>query len=247
MTAPTMERRFVATELEIRSEGGKPTTLEGYAAKFGTRSQDLGGFVEQIQDGAFTKTVKEADVRAYFNHDRNLPLGRTKSGTLRLSEDRTGLYYSVDLPDTSYAHDLSESIARGDVTQSSFGFRAIQQDWQVTERNQSLRVLQEVRLFDVSPVSEPAYLDTEGLALRAYEAIAVRLDTSVQEVTEAAQAGHLSELLTQDQLEHDSSSSDNDNETQPEPTTELDEAADEIAKALVAKKLDLLARKSIRF
>jgi HK97 family phage prohead protease len=155
------ERRSVDTAFNI-STSASGFTFTGYAAKFDTRSHDLGGFVETIRSGAFGRAIREGqDVRALINHDPGLILGRTASGTLKLAEDSTGLHYEVDAPDTSYARDLSESMQRGDVTQSSFGFRVRQDDWQKEGRGR-LRTLLDVDLTDVSPVTYPAYEDTES-------------------------------------------------------------------------------------
>lgn len=156
-----LERRSVATEFDI-SSSGSVLRFTGYAAKFATRSHDLGGFVETIRSGAFGRAIREGqDVRALINHDPQFILGRTASGTLKLAEDSTGLHYEVDAPDTSYARDLAESMKRGDVTQSSFGFRVREDDWQREGRGR-LRTLLDVDLLDVSPVTYPAYEDTES-------------------------------------------------------------------------------------
>jgi HK97 family phage prohead protease len=156
-----LERRSVATEFDI-TNSGSGFRFTGYAAKFATRSHDLGGFVETIRSGAFGRAIGEGqDVRALINHDPQFILGRTTSGTLKLTEDTTGLHYEVDAPDTSYARDLAESMKRGDVTQSSFGFRVREDDWQREGRGR-LRTLIDVDLLDVSPVTYPAYEDTES-------------------------------------------------------------------------------------
>jgi HK97 family phage prohead protease len=152
--------RTYKDDIEFRFDENEGTrTIEGYAAKFGKWSQDLGGFREIIDRGAFKKTLKEADIRILQNHDSNFVLGRNKSGTAELWEDKTGLRFKVNLPDTSYAKDLVEIMKRGDVTQCSFGFIPIKDEW----RNDfSERVLKEVRLFDASIVTYPAYEDTEA-------------------------------------------------------------------------------------
>jgi HK97 family phage prohead protease len=121
-------------------------------------------FREKISPGAFKKTIKEADVRALFNHNPNFVLGRNKASTLRLSEDQTGLAYEIDLPDTQVAKDLYTSIERGDVSQSSFAFKIVKETR--TEPMKMLEVLplfdiKEMRLFDVSPVTYPAYGETD--------------------------------------------------------------------------------------
>lgn len=168
----TVERRAVGTAFDITNTGDK-WQFTGYAAKFNTRSHDLGGFIETVRNGAFGRALNEGqDVRALINHDSGLILGRTAAGTLKLAEDSTGLHYQVDAPDTSYARDLAESMKRGDVTQSSFTFRVRQDDWQREGRGR-LRTLIDVDLLDVSPVTYPAYEDTESGVLGAARALQI--------------------------------------------------------------------------
>jgi uncharacterized protein len=171
-----LERRSVETQFDI-SSAGNGFRFTGYAAKYATRSHDLGGFVETIRSGAFGRAVREGqDGRALINHDAGLILGRTASGTLKLAEDSTGLHYEVDAPDTSYARDLAESMKRGDVTQSSFAFRTREDDW-AKEGRTVLRTLIDLDLLDVSPVTYPAYEDTESgvTAARAVQLAAGRI------------------------------------------------------------------------
>ena len=175
-----VERRFFGTELRFSTEG----ILSGHAAVFNKWSEQMGFFKEQIAPGAFRKTIQEADVRALFNHDPNYPLGRTTNGTLKLWEDDVGLAYELQLPNTSYAKDLRESIKRGDVTQNSIGMVVVKEKWSTDGKK---RTLLEVRLYDVSPVTFPAYPQTDVSAraavssfspmrlLRARMAIAQRL------------------------------------------------------------------------
>lgn len=157
------ERR-VAGQLSIeqRADGGGPQ-LVGYAAMFNSRSGDLGGFVEQIRQGAFSESVNSgADVRALWNHNDGQVLGRTAAGTLRLAEDNLGLRVEIDPPDTQAGRDALTSIERGDVNQMSFAFRVRPggQDFAEDERGQVVRTLTDVELFEVSPVTFPAYEDT---------------------------------------------------------------------------------------
>lgn len=158
------ERRFYGdAKLEVRRAGTdtKVTTLRGYAAKFDVLSENLGGFREQIAPGAFSDVLNN-DVRALFNHDANAVLGRTTSGTLRIAQDDIGLYYEVDLPDTQAARDLLVSIERGDVNQSSFGFRVAPNGdtWDENDEGTVIRTIKKFgRLCDVSPVTIPAYPD----------------------------------------------------------------------------------------
>jgi len=153
-------RAFPMTGVEIRAGDGEPPKIVGHAAVFNSLSEDLGFFREKIAPGAFAKTIQEADVRALWNHDPNYVLGRTKSGTLKLAEDDKGLAVEIIPPDTQWARDLTESIRRGDVDQMSFGFQVVKEEWE-GDGNNPVRVLKEVKLFDVSPVTFPAYTATD--------------------------------------------------------------------------------------
>jgi uncharacterized protein len=160
-------RNFTATELRAVSDDNGVRHITGYAAVFNSLSEDLGGFREKIAPGAFARAVKEDDVRALWNHNSDNVLGRTKSGTLRLSEDNHGLKIECDPPDAQWVRDLIASIERGDVDQMSFGFVVRRYPdgsrgsmW-VEENGEDIRILTDVELFDVSPVTFPAYPDTE--------------------------------------------------------------------------------------
>src|SRR5688572_2866304 len=116
------EIRTIASPIEVREDGDKPNVLSGYAALFNTETVIGGMFREAVAPGAFRDAMGRDDVRALFNHDANIVLGRTGNGTVRLSEDAVGLRYEVDLPDTQAARDLMVSVRRGDISQSSFAF-----------------------------------------------------------------------------------------------------------------------------
>lgn len=134
--------------------------LVGYAARFNSMSQDLGGFVETIQPGAFTRTLKDADnVMALYGHDDKQVLGRVGAGTLRLSEDDSGLRYELDLPDTTLGSDLGKMVRRGDVTGASFGFHIKDQKWDHSQAP-ARRELLDVVLLEISITAFPAYPQT---------------------------------------------------------------------------------------
>lgn len=184
------ELRTHTEPVELRDGETGPVAF-GYAARFDTLSQNLGGFVERIQPGTFAKTIVEADVRGLFNHDANFVLGRNRSNTLRLTEDGAGLAYEIDLPDTTAGRDVRQLLERGDVTGSSFGFRTITDEWGETEDGFPLRTLQAVALRDVGPVTFPAYTAAEA-GLRS---LAESRHLDLNEVLEAAEANQLGELL----------------------------------------------------
>lgn len=134
----------------------------GYAAKYDKLSQDLGGFFEKLAPGCFND-VMEDDCRCLRNHSDDNLLGRTVSGTLELSLDKTGLYYCCELPDTTAGRDTAESIRRGDMSGSSFQFMVAMDgsDWDF-DGPKPLRTITKIgRLYDVAPVTNPAYLDTD--------------------------------------------------------------------------------------
>lgn len=159
-------RTFQVAELRIDVEEGEEEEvrprIRGHLAVFNSPSKDLGGFREVIAPGAFSKTIQEADVRALYNHDPNFVLGRNKSGTLQMLEDDDGLLVDIDPPDTQWARDLMVSIKRGDISQGSFAFRAVKDKWEKQEDGSVVRVLNEVRLYDVSVVTYPAYQETDA-------------------------------------------------------------------------------------
>lgn len=151
--------------LETTDQGGR--TLVGYASVFNSLSETIPpGFRERVLPGAFAESLKTADVRALVDHEPSLILGRTKPKTLRLLEDEKGLRAEIDLPATSVADDLVESLRRGDIDGMSFGFRVRDQRW-IRDGEESIRELVAVDVFDVSVVTYPCYLDS-SVALRSF-------------------------------------------------------------------------------
>lgn len=159
---PQIERR-TSRNVEFRvSAANEPATIGGYAAVFDSDSEDLGYYCEvreQIDPHAFDSVMASTpDVRCFFNHDPNLVLGRTTAGTLRLSVDARGLVYDCDPPDTQVARDLMVSLRRKDITGSSFGFICKRDQWTDNpDGSVTRRILEFDQLFDVSPVTFPAF------------------------------------------------------------------------------------------
>jgi len=158
----TIERRTLQTRNLAVSES-EPNEIIGYAAVFNQWSEDLGGFREMILPGAFSTALND-DVRALINHDANLVLGRTRSGTLVLTEDEVGLRIKITLPNTQYARDLVEAMRRGDVDQMSFGFAVETDRWYEQDGQTRREIVKVARLYDVSVVTFPAYPQTTAQA-----------------------------------------------------------------------------------
>jgi len=164
-----LERRFATATLEFRdtSDVTSPGTIVGYPIRWGTISHDLGGFRERIARGAFDDTLRSgADVRALFNHDTNMVLGRIANKTLALRDDPSGLKMACLLPDTSVGRDLAALIKRGDIAKMSFAFKCESEDWNDESDPEdpsskiAVRTIRAAKLFDVSPVTSPAYEST---------------------------------------------------------------------------------------
>jgi len=166
------ERRYTPAEMLVEDREGKPPIIAGYAAVFNSLSQELPlaegrTFREVIRPGAFAESLTDgSDVLARFEHTQLL--GRTKNGTLRLTEDHRGLRYAIDPPDTTLGKDVVTLIKRGDIPYSSFAFKVKNggDSWK-REGESLVREIRSVTLIDVAPVAQPAYLATD-VAVRSF-------------------------------------------------------------------------------
>jgi len=187
-TTATLTCRVSHGELAItRNADGAPTGISGYAAVFFREGEpgteyEMGwaNVVERIDRHAFDRAILERhDVRALYNHNENFILGRTSSGTLKLSVDDIGLRYDVDIPDTTWGRDVMESIRRGDLTGSSFSFFIRSELWEERDGKPDLATIKDLDLFDVGPVTFPAY---EGTST------GVRSGVSISDITDRKKA-----------------------------------------------------------
>lgn len=172
----SIELRAMPEKIEVRSDGGK-RTVSGYAARFDVKSGVIAGsFREIIRPGAFRETLaNNADVVLTVNHDGARLLARTKSGTLRLREDKIGLRFEADLPDTSLAKDVGVLVERGDLDSMSFAFTKTRDAWGEDEDGIPLRELLAVNLRDVTITATPAYPDGTSVSVREGEPALVEL------------------------------------------------------------------------
>lgn len=159
------EMRCYSGEVRAEQQSDQPTRIIGYGSVFNSRSEPLWGFREIIKPGAFDDVLSN-DVRGLFNHDPNFILGRSASGTLALSVDERGLQYNITAPDTQMIRDLVIApMLRGDISQSSFAFQVARDgdNWYEDEEGIVIREINKFsRLYDVSPVTYPAYQDADS-------------------------------------------------------------------------------------
>ncbi|MCM1440249.1 MAG: HK97 family phage prohead protease [Roseburia sp.] len=184
-------RMLPMKELRIAEADGGGSIIEGHAAVFDSWSETLGGifpFKEIVRKGAFNESIGKDDIRALFNHDPNYVLGRNRAGTLELVEDDIGLRVRITPPDTSWAKDIQTSIKRGDITQMSIGFIVEDDKWS-TEDGMDVREIRKVQLFDVSPVTFPAYTATDvGVrAMQEYDGYKAEQRNQAEEAERAAE------------------------------------------------------------
>lgn len=161
-------RKFSASE--VRASDNR--TVDGYALVFNSLSENLGGFREQILPEAIANVIERSDIFALFNHDSDKVLARSRygKGSLSLIADDKGLRYSFDAPNTDLGNTLLEFLKRGDIDSSSFAFTVAEDRWEKQDDGMYIRTIVKFdRLFDVSPVFEPAYQATSVKCARFAE------------------------------------------------------------------------------
>lgn len=195
-TNSKFEKRFFEHSLELREnpgdELGSIGEIRGYAAVFDSLSEVLGyweQFREKVAPGAFSASIKDNDVRAFWSHNPDFVLGRTGNKTLTLEEDSKGLSFTLKLPDTQPGRDALTLIKNRTVTGMSFGFTIRAEEWKRGDKgNLPIRTLKDVDLFEVSPVAFPAYpatgVDARSILIpEAVEAMAKEVRSSEIEKT----------------------------------------------------------------
>lgn len=251
----TEERRRLPLStagLAIRADGdGGAERFAGYASVFNSRTA-IGnplrwGFYEEVAPGAFSKTISEGDARMLIDHDTYYVVSRVSAGSLELAEDDKGLAVDSALDSAlSYVGDLKANVRNRNITGMSFGFQVVKDDWQLidievkngedTDTVQAeLRTLREVKLFEVSAVTFPAYDDTEA-GLRAVATALVRRGDSAAIEQRAQYRPELLELLQAIGREPGESTRGADTDTEPAAATRLSRTSvDRRMQALAAR------------
>ena len=159
MNRETRQMRSIASKFETR-ESEEGLYIEGYFSVFNSTYELWPGATESVAPGAFANTLG-GDIRALIDHETRLVLGRNKSGTLELREDSHGLWGRVKInPNDQDAVNLYERVKRGDVDQCSFGFDIVKEDTEVRDDGSVHWTIREVKLYEVSVVTFPAYTET---------------------------------------------------------------------------------------
>ena len=195
-----LERRTIPkTMVEIREAKGEPTKLVGRAVPYNVLSRDLGGFKEQFVPGAFDDVLKDSDVRALFNHNPDNLLGRESAGTLQLRDGTKGLDYIIDpLPKTSVAKDVAENVRLGNIQGNSFSFSVAEggDTWEKDDTGMAIRTVTKASaLFDVGPVTEPAYEEGTKVSARSLERAAQVGRLTTLQIMKAKQEANERRLL----------------------------------------------------
>lgn len=155
-------RSYATGQLEVRMQESKPTQIVGYAAVFNQLSQDIQGFREQIAPGAFAESIRTDNVYALWQHRADIPLASKDSSTLVLREDGIGLVAEITPPDTAWGRDAIEAVRSGLVKHFSFGFTVKSDSWDFGNPKMPVRTLNQVQLYEISPVTFPAYPQTSA-------------------------------------------------------------------------------------
>ncbi|MFW6029440.1 MAG: HK97 family phage prohead protease [Halanaerobiales bacterium] len=157
----------------VEEDGKKYITCE---IPYNSISEDM-GFREVLKPGCFKKTIKDGyNIRALYQHNQSVILGAVKNNTLQLEDTETSLRADIKLPNTQEANDVYNLVKDGYITNCSFGFRAIQEEWNSTE-NGEIRNIVEAQLYEISPVTFPAYEMTQvSVSLRSLEKYDVNVD-----------------------------------------------------------------------
>lgn len=209
-----MERRsnldWAVDEIQVvKRSADNPGRISGLAAPFNSLSEPILDFREIIRPGAFRKTLRENknQIKSLWNHDSNLVLGAVRSKTLSLRETDRGLEVEIIPPPTTWAMDAMISMDRGDVSQMSFGFETVKDEWTKSDSGENLRTLIEVRLFEVSPVAFPAYNQTEvglrdllegaGVEVRKLETALIRIKSGRADNEDRIFLGQMAQRLVE--------------------------------------------------
>jgi uncharacterized protein len=177
----TRELRDLKFEVRMEETEGQANNVIGHGVVYDRRSEDLGGFVEIVRKGAFDKALESGDeIKSFYNHDPSMVLATTSSEPpLKIRNNKANLSYEAEIPNTSYGKDLAENLRRKNVTGSSFAFTVTDDDWFKEKDGTVVREIKEAKLFELGPVTNPAYLPTTA-AVRSLKNQKEEFDSSLR-------------------------------------------------------------------
>ena len=152
-----IEKNFFPVCTETEEENKYKLSFVGKAIVYDSETRICDGVLEKIAKNAFEHSANTDDIRCLFNHDPNLVIGRTTSGTLKLKKQDDGIYFHVRPPGTEWSRNLIESVKRGNITQCSFGFTVDDEIFTPSSNGNICRTIRDSKLFDVSIVTYPEY------------------------------------------------------------------------------------------
>lgn len=162
------EIRALSEPVKITDEGNGSIRVAGYASVFGEETNIGGMFTEVVERGAFTSALERGDDVVFLVNHEGLPLARTRSGTLKLTQDDRGLFIESELdPTDPDVQSIVPKMKRGDLDKMSFAFIPQVDQWD-DSGDIPKRTIKDVRLYDVSIVTTPAYDGTE-IGLRSLQ------------------------------------------------------------------------------
>ena len=189
MAKKAMSFCSVSSRVEVRSKDDGKRSVAG-VIPYDKESENLGYFTEIIRKGAFDRSLKDRDIVCLWSHNSQYVLGRVSAKTLSLEDRSDGLHFECELSGASWASDVYETIARGDVPGVSFGFRIISDKWTRHEGEPDLRELLDVDLFEISVgVAFPAYPDASASTRELFRNAGIDIDR-LSEVLSRAKGGN---------------------------------------------------------
>ncbi|MDR1582073.1 MAG: HK97 family phage prohead protease [Prevotellaceae bacterium] len=200
------EIRNTVSNVKVTGEEGEESrSIEGYAMLFDTPSTDL-SFEEIVERGALDDVLGKSDVFAFLNHDSYrgvLARWKRKAGSLILSVDQKGLKYEFDAPKTALGDELIENIKRGEIDSSSFSFTVEKDTWGKKDNGTWKRTINKIeRLYDVSPVYNPAYKGTSVYMRGAEDDAVITPQSLIEQREKELMEAEKQRTAAKEQLEH---------------------------------------------
>lgn len=151
---------YFTSEFRAKKEDDKKF-IEGYFIRYNEETELWPGVKEMVAPESVVGSLEKNDIRALYNHDTGLVLGRVGNSTLKLKSDSKGLYGVVEINENDkQAMDIYARVERQDINACSFGFNITNEEYTENEDGTVLFTLRDIDLHEVSIVNFPAYPTT---------------------------------------------------------------------------------------